>query len=419
MRVDWSAEELAFRDEVRAFLDAELTHEMRAVSRRMTSVYAPHELSMAWQAILHARGWAAPAWPVEHGGCGWTSAQRYLFASELAAADAPPLSPMGIGMCGPVLIGHGTAEQKAHYLPRILTGEHFWCQGYSEPGAGSDLASLQMSAVEDGDDFVCSGHKLWTTHANLANWMFCLVRTSQEAIRQQGITFLLIDMTSPGVEVRPILMLSGEHIQNDVFFTEVRVPKTNAVGRVGEGWTVAKYLMEFERGGGVIAPGLKARLGRIRAMAAAEGLLGDRGYVARLGAVEIEIAALEAVELQILASLSQDLDQPVEVAVDHGRERVHRQARHQVGEVLQVGDHHGDLAGFRADLHGLAALDDAVDDLRGEVALQRRGIEGPLALQFGRLQPAHHEEGEGEAERRRGDRGDEGEGVEAGQGDRD
>jgi alkylation response protein AidB-like acyl-CoA dehydrogenase len=212
---------------------------------------------------------------------------------------------MGIGMCGPVLIGHGTAEQKAHYLPRILTGEHFWCQGYSEPGSGSDLASLQMSAEDDGDHFVCNGHKLWTTHANVANWMFCLVRTSTEAIRQQGITFLLIDMTSPGVEVRPILMLSGEHIQNDVFFTNVRVPKANAVGKVGEGWTVAKYLMEFERGGGVSTPGLKARLGRIRVMAALEGLGGDASFMARLNALAIEIEALEAVELQILASLSQ------------------------------------------------------------------------------------------------------------------
>jgi alkylation response protein AidB-like acyl-CoA dehydrogenase len=303
MQVSWSDADLAFRDEVRAFLDAELTAEMRRDVRRMTSVYAPHELSMAWQAILHARGWAAPAWPVEYGGCGWTAAQRYIFASELAANDAPPLSPMGIGMCGPVLIGHGTAEQKAYYLPRMLTGEHLWCQGYSEPGSGSDLASLQMSAVDGGDHFVCSGHKLWTTHANVANWIFCLVRTSQEAIRQQGITFLLIDMTTPGIEVRPILMLSGEHIQNDVFFTDVRVPKANVVGKVGEGWTVAKYLMEFERGGGVMTPGLKARLGRIRSMAASESMSGD--FMARLNALAIQIEALEAVELQILSNLSQ------------------------------------------------------------------------------------------------------------------
>ncbi|MBW8816557.1 MAG: acyl-CoA dehydrogenase family protein [Caulobacterales bacterium] len=302
MEVRWSKAELDFRDEVRAFLDAELTAEMRRDVRRMTSVYAPDELALSWQAILHARGWAAPAWPVEHGGCAWTAAQRYIFVSELAANDAPPLSPMGIGMCGPVLIGHGSPEQKAHYLPRILTGEHYWCQGYSEPGSGSDLASLQMSAVEDGDDFVCNGHKLWTTHANVANWIFCLVRTSREAIRQQGITFLLIDMTSPGIEVRPILMLSGEHIQNDVFFTDVRVPKANVVGKVGEGWTVAKYLMEFERGGGVITPGLKSRLARIRRMAAAEGL--GPSFAERLNAADIEIAALEAVELQILANMS-------------------------------------------------------------------------------------------------------------------
>lgn len=311
MQMQWSPEDLAFRDEVRAFLDAELTVEMRRESQLMTSVYAPHDLSMVWQAKLHARGWAAPAWPVEYGGCGWTAAQRYIFASELAAAGAPPLSPMGIGMCGPVLIGHGSTEQRAHYLPRMLTGEHLWCQGYSEPGSGSDLASLQMSAVEDGDHFVCTGHKLWTTHANEANWIFCLVRTSQEAIRQQGITFLLIDMATPGVEVRPILMLSGEHIQNDVFFTDVRVPRANVVGKVGEGWTVAKYLMEFERGGGVSAPGLKARSGRIRAMAAREadgggGQIEDvAGFMSRLNALAIEIEALEAVELQILANMSQ------------------------------------------------------------------------------------------------------------------
>lgn len=306
MHVTWSPSDLAFRDEVRAFLDAELTPEMRRTSRLMTSVYAPHDLATAWQAILHARGWAAPAWPVEYGGCGWSAAQRYLFASELAQAGAPPLSPMGIGMCGPVLIGHGSPEQKAHYLPRMLSGEHQWCQGYSEPASGSDLASLQMSAVADGDDFICNGHKLWTTHANVANWIFCLVRTSSEAIRQQGITFLLIDMATPGVEVRPILMLSGEHIQNDVFFTDVRVPRANVVGRVGEGWTVAKYLMEFERGGGVSAPGLKARLQRIRAMAAKEDHLADtRSFALRLAAAAIEIDALEAVELQILANLTQ------------------------------------------------------------------------------------------------------------------
>src|SRR6185312_4899396 len=223
--------------------------------------------------------------------------------SELASAGAPPLSPMGIGMCGPVLIGHGTSAQKSHYLPRILTGEDFWCQGYSEPGAGSDLASLQMSAREEDDQFICNGHKIWTTHAHVANWIFCLVRTSREKIPQLGITFLLIDMRTAGVEVKPIVSLSGEHIQNEVFFGDVPVPKKNVVGKVGDGWTVAKYLMQFERGGGVSSPGLKVRLERMRSMAAAEGI-SDESFTVKLAQAAIDVAALEAVELRVMSSLS-------------------------------------------------------------------------------------------------------------------
>ncbi len=239
MDLSWTDEDRAFRDEVRRFLDDNLTPDLRRAGALLTSVYAGREVSAAWQAILHARGWAAPAWPIEYGGCGWSAVRRYIFARELAEAEAPPLSPMGVDMCGPVLIGHGTAEQKARLLPRILSGEDFWCQGYSEPQAGSDLAALQMRAVDDGDAFICSGHKLWITYAHHANWIFCLVRTGQTAIRQEGVTFLLIDMAAPGVEVQPIIMLTGEHIQNHVFFTDVRVPKANIVGRVGEGWAVA------------------------------------------------------------------------------------------------------------------------------------------------------------------------------------
>jgi alkylation response protein AidB-like acyl-CoA dehydrogenase len=304
MDLAWSAEDRAFQGEVRAFLDKELTPALRERGRRMTSVYADYDTSMEWQRRLHARGWAAPAWPTEFGGPGWDVVKRYIWARETSIAGAPPLSPMGIGMCGPVLIGHGTPEQQAYYLPRMLSGEHFWCQGYSEPGSGSDLASLQMSAVADGDDFICNGHKLWTTHAAVANWIFCLVRTSREQIIQQGITFLLIDMATPGVTVKPIISLSGEHIQNDVFFTDVRVPKANVVGRVGEGWTVAKYLMQFERGGGVSAPGLAARLGKIRAMAEAEGLTGNRSFMARVAEAGIAVEALEAVELRVMSKLS-------------------------------------------------------------------------------------------------------------------
>ena len=305
MDLDWSDTDRAFQDEVRAFLDAELTPELRRRGRRMTSVYGDAETTLAWQAKLHAKGWVAPAWPTQYGGPGWSAVQRYIWARETARAGAPPMSPMGIGMCGPVLIGHGTPEQRAFYLPKMLNGEHWWCQGYSEPGSGSDLASLQMGAVEDGDDFVCNGHKLWTTHANVANWIFCLVRTSREAIPQQGITFILIDMATPGVEVKPIIMLSGEHIQNDVFFTDVRVPRANVVGKVGEGWTVAKYLMQFERGGGVSAPGLGVRLEKIRTMAAAEGMLAEPSFARRLAQAAIDIEGLEAVELRIMSKLSQ------------------------------------------------------------------------------------------------------------------
>ncbi|HEY1709958.1 MAG TPA: acyl-CoA dehydrogenase family protein [Rhizomicrobium sp.] len=302
MDLNWSAADRQFRDEVRDFLDTELTPELRRKGKTLTSVYADYETGMAWQHILHRKRWVAPAWPVEYGGCGWSVVQRYIWASETAAAGTPPVSPMGIGMCGPVLIGHGTPSQKAHYLPRMLSGEDFWCQGYSEPGSGSDLASLQMSAVEDGDDFICNGHKIWTTHANVANWIFCLVRTSRQKIPQLGITFLLIDMRTPGVTVKPIIMLSGEHIQNEVFFTDVRVPKANVVGKVGEGWTVAKYLMLFERGGGISTPGLKVRLEKIRTMAKAEQL--DDAFAVKLAQAAVDVAALEAIELRTMSKLS-------------------------------------------------------------------------------------------------------------------
>jgi len=303
MDISWSAADQRFREDVREFIAAELTLDLRKAGRSLTSVYAGYEIGMKWQRILHKRGWAAPAWPIEYGGCGWTVAQRYIFASEMAAAGAPPVSPMGIGMCGPVLIGHGSSEQKTRFLPRMLSGEDFWCQGYSEPGSGSDLASLQMSAREEGEEFVCNGHKIWTTHAHVANWIFCLVRTSREKIPQLGITFLLIDMTTPGVEVKPIVSLSGEHIQNEVFFTDVRVPKKNVVGQIGDGWTVAKYLMQFERGGGVSAPGLRVRMQRIREMAQAEGI-SDEDFAVRLANAAVEIETLESVELRVMSKLS-------------------------------------------------------------------------------------------------------------------
>lgn len=299
----------AFRDEVRDFLARSLTPALRHAGSRMTSVYADHDAQMAWQAILHARGWAAPGWPEEYGGAGWTAAQRHIFASERVAAGAPPTSPMGINMAGPAIIGFGTPEQKAFFLPRMLSGEHFWCQGYSEPQAGSDLAALQMRAERDGDDLVCSGTKIWTTHANVANWMFCLVRTARTERRQQGITFLLIDMTSPGITVRPIIMSSGEWIQNQVFFDTVRVPVANVLGAIDDGWTVAKYLLDFERGGTAYAPELRAHLDALHANAATVPsdhgtLVDDPLFAARLADAGVQIEVLDALEREILTALS-------------------------------------------------------------------------------------------------------------------
>jgi len=298
MNIQWSPQERAFRDEVRQFFAANLSDELRTAGRLMTSVYSDHEASLEWQRILVKRGWAAPAWPVEYGGCDWTVAQHYLFACEYARSGAPLLSPMGLKMCAPALIAFGTAEQKSYYLPRMLSGEHFWCQGYSEPGSGSDLASLQMTAVEDGDSFVCNGTKIWTTHAQQANWIFCLVRTARETRPQQGITFLLIDLTSAGVAIQPIVSLTGEAIQNQVFFSNVRVPKANVVGQIGSGWTVAKHVLEFERGGTAYAPRLQAELEELRALAIPDPL-----FDAKLAATSIRVDALEIYELRVMSKL--------------------------------------------------------------------------------------------------------------------
>jgi alkylation response protein AidB-like acyl-CoA dehydrogenase len=288
-------------------LDANLTPELRRAGRLMTSVYADHEASMAWQAILHERGWAAPAWPIEYGGCDWTLTQHYIFSRESTLADAPPLSPMGIKMVAHAIVAFGTPEQKDYFLPRILTGEVFFCQGYSEPEAGSDLAALSMAAVGDGDELVCTGSKIWTTHAGEANWIFALVRTTRSAKKQHGITFVLIDMATPGIEIRPLVMTSGEQIQNQIFFDSVRVPKANVIGAIDDGWTVAKYLLEFERGGGAAAPALQVMAESIAEAAALQPgptggvLLDDPAFAAKLADVRIRADVLEILEYRVLA----------------------------------------------------------------------------------------------------------------------
>ncbi len=299
----------AFRDDVRQFLKDNLDEDLKRAGRLGTSVYADYDVTMRWHKILHAKGWLVPSWPKEYGGTGWDLMRLYIFASEFSKAGAPSLSPMGVGMIGPALIGHGTQAQKDFYLPRILSGEDFWCQGYSEPGSGSDLASLQMKAEDKGDHFVCSGSKIWTTHANYANRIFCLVRTDGSTKPQEGITFVLIDMDQPGVSVDPLIMLTGEHIQNQVFFDNVKVPKENVVGEVHKGWTVAKYLLQFERGN-AYAPGLYARLQKIRAGAMEENegtgrrLIDDADFATKLADAEVEISTLEFTEHRILSALA-------------------------------------------------------------------------------------------------------------------
>lgn len=295
-----SADARAFREEVRTFLDESLTPDLRAAGRRATSVFTHPDISLAWQAILHAKGWVAPDWPVEFGGPGWNAIQRYIFAEECAQAHTPNLAPQGLKMVAPVIMHYGSDEQKAALLPRILSGADYWCQGYSEPGAGSDLASLKMRAVRDGDDYVLNGSKIWTTHAQFANKMFCLVRTSSEGRPQTGITFLLLDMDVPGITVSPILTLAGEHEFNQVFFDDARVPVSGRLGAENDGWTVAKHLLTFERGGRY-SPGLGAWLALVREAAEATGWLAHEGNRERLAREAIAVDALRAIELAGLA----------------------------------------------------------------------------------------------------------------------
>ena len=299
----------AFRDEVRVFVDENLTCDMREAGRLATSVFADPTQAMAWQKVLHQKGWAAPGWPEQFGGTGWDVLQRQIFAEECIKASAPPLIPMSLLMCGPCIIGYGTEEQKSEYLPKILSGEDFWCQGYSEPGAGSDLASLQTYAESDGDDYIINGTKIWTTYAQFANKMFCLVRTTREGKPQQGITFLLLDMNTPGITVEPIIGLDLVHEQNTVFFDNVRVPKVNRIGNENDGWTVAKYLLMFERGGSEYSPALHCQLQSVRVMAeqvqiGETTLWQDPFFKRKYCELEIKISALEFTENRIKSALT-------------------------------------------------------------------------------------------------------------------
>jgi alkylation response protein AidB-like acyl-CoA dehydrogenase len=302
MKLELSASDRAFADEVKAFLESHLTQDLRDASARASGTFCEINAIAKWHDILYRKGWVAPAWPVEFGGTGWSAVQKYIFARECALADAPRTFTFGLTMCGPVLMRFGAEQQKKHFLPRILSGDDRWCQGYSEPGAGSDLASLKTRAVSDGQDYVVNGTKIWTTLAHHSNWMFCLVRTDTKGKPQEGISFLLIDLRTPGITISPIINIAGDHEFNQVFLENVRVPKANLVGGENQGWAVAKYLLEFERGVNY-APGIRAQLDELQKLVEARGHH-DQAFQAKLAAAEIDMLALEMTELRCMSALS-------------------------------------------------------------------------------------------------------------------
>jgi alkylation response protein AidB-like acyl-CoA dehydrogenase len=305
MNLNYTSEELSFRDQVSAFVRANLPAD---ISRKVLEHKRLNkEDYVRWQKILHKQGWIAPGWPEEHGGTAWTPVQRHIFEEVCAEAGAPPVVAFGVHMVGPVIIAFGNEEQKHHFLPRILSSEDFWCQGYSEPGSGSDLASLRTRAERQGDHYVVNGQKTWTTMAHWADMIFCLVRTSSSGKKQEGISFLLIDMHAPGVTVRPIIMFDGEHEVNEVFFDNVKVPVDNLIGEEGRGWTYAKFLLSHERTGIAAVGRSKRELRLLKQIAsqergAAGTLLDDLRYRDKVARLEIDIWALEITVLRVLAA---------------------------------------------------------------------------------------------------------------------
>ena len=307
MDLNYSPEELAFRDEVRAWLQTNLPDELR--EKVATYQELDKDELMRWHRILARKGWVAPEWPVEWGGQDWTVVQRYIFEEECSYAGCPPLMPFGLRMCAPVLFRFGTEAQKKRFLPRIYNGDDFWCQGYSEPGSGSDLASLKTSAVREGDYYVVNGQKIWTTLAQHADWIFCLVRTDPRTPKkQEGISFLLMDMKTPGITIRPLILMDGRREVNEVFFDEVKVPAENLVHKEGDGWTVAKYLLGYERMGTGQVGASKRELAKLKALAARQSkdgtsLSDDPRFRDKLSRVEVELMALEITNLRFLDQL--------------------------------------------------------------------------------------------------------------------
>ena len=309
MNLNFSPEEISFQEEVRDFLKQELTQDLVNAAKHTSAVFTEKEVAMKWQKKLAKKGWLVPSWPEEYGGTNWTQTQRYIFSSECAKAGAPNLIPMGLAMIGPLLLGKGTKEQKDYYIPRIISGEDYWCQGYSEPGAGSDLASLQCKAERIGDEYIINGTKIWTTHAHLANKIFCLVRTDNSGKNQEGITFLMLDMNQPGVKVEPILTMAKDHDFNQVVFTDAVAKVSDRIGEENQGWSVAKYLLEFERSGGIGGSKSLSDLDFIgRLIKKISSTLKDSNfadtYNRKVSELEIKALSIQYASLRILSSLT-------------------------------------------------------------------------------------------------------------------
>ena len=290
----------SFRSEITAYLDEAMPSEIARAQQFTTTVYAEPDIAQPWQHILYKKGFSAPHWPKEFGGTGWDPVQRYIWAHETARRFAPFSSPLGLPLVGPVLMHYGTVEQQKRYLPPIVAGEELWCQGFSEPSAGSDLAGLSTRATRDGDEYVVNGTKMWTTHGHFAQFMAALVRTDRESKRRDGISFLIIDMASPGIEIRPIVTIGGDHEINQVFFDDVRVPASNIVGNEGQGWEIAKFLLEYERGGDIMTAGHRVLLEEIRVAALLNNCQSDAFWRA-FSEISIEIDVLECLELRVFS----------------------------------------------------------------------------------------------------------------------
>lgn len=306
MVFSFSKEEETFRAEVKAFIDENLSASLRSGAMSSPAVFVEPDIGKTWQHLLAKKGWLNYYWPVEYGGQGWSATKKYIFEKEMALADAPAIAVMGVKLLGPIICEFGTEFHKKEYLPKILNGEHYWCQGFSEPGAGSDLASLKMKAEREGDYYILNGSKIWTTHAHHATHIFCLVRTDNSGPRQEGISFLLVDLNQPGIKITPIKGLAGDHEVNQIYFDNAKTHVDNLVGLEGQGWDIAKFLLQNERRGTSRASKYLVDINRVKEVAGYTSagchgnLEADEFFKRELAELELEAKAIEILELRII-----------------------------------------------------------------------------------------------------------------------